>query len=83
MIPLTAPQGGDGGDKETRNTNRVHGAVGPGQVQVDQAVGLGQEQVEVLEGEKDGAFIGGVDRSVPTAMLIPKLMAKNGPTRVY
>lgn len=43
------------------NTNRVHGAVGPRQVQVDQAVGLGQEQVEVLEGEKEGAFMGGVD----------------------
>lgn len=27
---------------------------------MDQAVGLGQEQVEVLEGEKEGAFIGGV-----------------------
>lgn len=28
---------------------------------MDQAVGLGQEQVEVLEGEKEGAFIGGLD----------------------
>lgn len=51
-----------GGGAETLNTNRVHGAVGPRQVQVDQAVGLGQEQVEVLEGEKERAFIGGVDR---------------------
>lgn len=28
---------------------------------MDQAVGLGQEQVEVLEGEKERALIGGVD----------------------
>lgn len=32
------------------NTNRVHGAVGARQVQVNQTVGLGQEQEEVLHG---------------------------------
>lgn len=38
--------------RETMSTNRVHGAVRPRQVQMDQAVGLGQEQVEVLHQKK-------------------------------
>lgn len=82
---LTAPQGGDGGGSrgtETLNTNRIHGAVCPRQVQVDQAVGLGQEQVEVLEGEKEGAFIGGVDsgpqRSNSDANIFTATMAERG-----
>lgn len=41
---------------EAMSTNRVHDAVGPGQVQVDQAVGLGQEHVQVLQGEKHNVF---------------------------
>lgn len=40
-------------DKERANTNRVHGAVRPRQVQMDQAVGLGQEQVQVLHGKEE------------------------------
>lgn len=39
------------------NTNRVHGAVGARQVQVNQTVGLGQEQEQVLQGKKEGASI--------------------------
>lgn len=34
------------------NTHRVHGAVGARQVQVNQTVGLGQEQEQVLQGKK-------------------------------
>ena len=41
---------------ETERTNRVHGAVCPREVQVDQAVGLGQEHVQVLQGNKDNVF---------------------------
>lgn len=39
--------------KNTVDTNRVHGAVCSRQVQVDQAVGLGQEQVQVLNGGRE------------------------------
>lgn len=41
---------------EMVNTNRVHGAVCPRQVQMDQAVGLGQEQVQVLHGKKESVI---------------------------
>lgn len=39
------------------NTNRVHCAVGARQVQVNQTVGLGQEQEQVLQGKKEGVSI--------------------------
>lgn len=38
---------------EMVSTYRVHGAVCPRQVQMHQAVGLGQEQVQVLYGKND------------------------------
>lgn len=38
------------------STNRVHGAVCPRQVQMDQAVGLGQEQVQVLHEKNEKVF---------------------------
>lgn len=39
---------------------------------MDQAVGLGQEQVEVLEGEKEGAFIGGLDSGPEERLASPQ-----------
>lgn len=41
---------------KTASTNRVHSAVCPRQVQVDQAVRLGQEEVQVLHGKKERDF---------------------------
>lgn len=41
---------------EIVNTNRVHRAVSPRQVQMNQAVGLGQEQVQVLQGKKESVI---------------------------
>lgn len=41
------------GVHEMVGTNRVHGAVCSRQVQMDQAVRLGQEQVQVLLGKKN------------------------------
>lgn len=38
------------------STNRVHGAVCSRQVQMDQAVGLGQEQIQVLQEENRRLF---------------------------
>lgn len=38
------------------STNRVHGAICPRQVQMDQAVRLGQEQVQVLHGKNKSVF---------------------------
>lgn len=51
---------GDGWIKSVmrmENTNRVHGAVGTRQVQVNQTVGLGQEEEQVLQGRKERASI--------------------------
>lgn len=41
---------------KTASTNQVHSAVCPRQVQVDQAVRLGQEEVQVLHGKKERDF---------------------------
>lgn len=63
LCPSLTPEMRSDGDGRIKtvmrmeNTNRVHGAVGARQVQVNQTVGLGQEQEQVLQGRKEGASI--------------------------